>query len=126
MLDASPAVGISGGGVFCKRLSHSDEVERENAGRADWAVSAGAESSCVISGGVKGVISSGLSAGVVLSDDVVADVVNRVPQLAHASAFCGFMVPHIGQRTSVEGAKRAAQFLQNLLVGLLGVPHCGQ
>lgn len=69
---------------------------------------------------------SGMSAGVVLSEGDVAVVVKRVPQLEHESAPCGFIVPQIGQRTSVDGANGAAQFLQNLLFGLLGVPHCGQ
>jgi hypothetical protein len=69
---------------------------------------------------------SGASAGVALSDGAVDVVVRRVPQLEHDDEPEGFMDPQIGQRTSVDGARSAAQFLQNLLFGLLGVPHCGQ
>jgi hypothetical protein len=102
-------------------------VEKE--GRVDAASllpGAVSDGSCTTSGGVKGVISSGVSAGVDLSAAVDAMVLKRVPQLVHTSAPCGFIVPQIGQRTSVEGASSAAQFLQNLLLGLFGVPHCGQ
>lgn len=69
---------------------------------------------------------SGVSAGVVRSETAAEVVLKRVPQLAQVGAPEGFMVPQIGQRTSVDGASSAAQFLQNLLLGLLAVPHCGQ
>lgn len=69
---------------------------------------------------------SGVSAGVVRSDGVAEVVVKRVPQLEQVAAPAGFIVPQMGQRTSVDGASNAAQFLQNLLLGLLAVPHCGQ
>jgi len=49
-----------------------------------------------------------------------------VPQFWQVSALCGFILPQMGQRTSVDGASSAAQFLQNLLFGLFGVPQCGQ
>lgn len=111
------------------RLSHSEEA-REKEGRVGGGVTASfgalSDSSCSISGGVNGVMFSGVSAGVVLSEGAVEKVVKRVPQLEHDAAPCGFNVPQIGQRTSVDGINNAAQFLQNLLFGLLGVPHCGQ
>jgi hypothetical protein len=71
-------------------------------------------------------MSSGASAGVPLSDGAVEVVVRRVPQLEQDGEPEVFIVPQIGQRTSVEGARSAAQFLQNLLLGLFWVPHCGQ
>jgi hypothetical protein len=110
------------------RRSHSEE-ERENDGRlGGGAGSRGAPSfaSSAGSGGVKGMIFSGVSAGVALSDKLVEVVVKRVPQFVHVASPCGFIIPQIGQRTSVDGINSAAQFLQNLLFGLLGVPHCGQ
>jgi hypothetical protein len=69
---------------------------------------------------------SGASAGVALSEGAVDVVVNRVPQLEHDGEPEGFIVPQIGQRTSVDGDRSAAQFLQNLEFGLFCVPHCGQ
>ena len=119
----------SGGGVFWTRRSHSDE-ERLNERRAGGEDAGGALSlslpSCAVSDGVKGVMFSGVSAGVVRSEGVAEVVVKRVSQLEHVAAPDGFMVPQMGQRTSVDGASRAAQFLQNLLLGLFWVPHCGQ
>lgn len=120
--------GGSNGGVLVTRRKNSDDG-RENDGRVDArGVSGGAAASVsgLNSGGVNGVMLSGVSAGVDLSDGSVAMVVKRVPQLEQLGALCGFIVPQIGQRTSVEGTSNAAQFLQNLLFGLLGVPHCGQ
>lgn len=78
---------------------------------------------------MNGEICSGVSAGVVWSVEFSAPaalVLSRVPQFWHVSALCAFIVPQIGQRTSVDGASSAAQFLQNLLFGLFGVPQCGQ
>jgi hypothetical protein len=78
---------------------------------------------------LNGAICSGASAGVVRSlvlSAPAAPVLRRVPQFSQVAAPCGFMVPQMGQRTSVEGASSAAQFLQNLLLDLFGVPQCGQ
>ena len=109
------------------RRSHC-EPDCENAARIVVAggFSAGASESCN-SGGLKGAIFSGAFVGVLCSDALKpADVFRRVPQLLHASAACGFIVPQMGQRSSADGCNNAAQFLQNLLLGLFGVPHCGQ
>ncbi len=113
------------------RRSHS-ELARANEGRfagGSTSVVSVSELSAEKEGGLNGEICSGVSAGVVRSFEFIAPaalVLRRVPQFWHVVAPCAFMVPQIGQRTSVEGASSAAQFLQNLLVGLLGVPQCGQ
>jgi hypothetical protein len=112
------------------RRSHC-VLERPNVGRelgVAGGFSAGASASWNNSGGLNGVIFSGASAGEAGSDadTPAADVKRRVPQLLQDTAVCGFNVPQMGQRISVEGCSSAAQFLQNLLLGLLGVPHCGQ
>lgn len=120
---------VSADGVLPRRRSRC-ELDCENAARValDDDLGASSSASWVNSGGLNGAIFSGECARVVWSEALApaADVLRRAPQLLHASASCGFIVPQMGQRMSVEGCSSAAQFLQNLLLGLLGVPHCGQ
>jgi hypothetical protein len=74
------------------------------------------------------VIVSGESAGLELSGHALRVVVaaSRVPQFEQVAAPSGFSVPQIGHRISVDGASCPPQLRQNLLFGLLDVPHCGQ
>jgi len=100
-------------------------------GRAEVGASCGSLSvfSGARGGGLNGAICSGASAGVLLSvafNAPAALVESRVPQFSQVAAPCGFIMPQMGQRTSVDGDNSAAQFLQNLLFGLFGVPQCGQ
>lgn len=97
---------FSGGGVLPIRRSHS-ELERPKVGRIpeEDGFSGGVSESIAISGGLKGVMFSGESAGDVLpaAPEPAADVVRRVPQLLHEDASDEFIVPQMGQRISLVG-----------------------